>query len=242
MWTPWIARPAHWLLNLLWPPRCALCRSYLGIDAEGPLCSVCKGASKPITPPYCPLCGRPFEAKGGENHTCGKCLTRRPPWDGARSLFFYSDTIRELIHALKFSKKASAIRALTYLGLPILSQSPLPTFDVIVPMPLSDRRLRERGFNQCLELGRAMFKDQRKRISIDALIKVKDTPPQSGLHREERKRNIRGAFVAKKDVVRDRKILLFDDIYTTGATSIEATRTLKGAGAKAVFLLTYARV
>ncbi len=87
-----------------------------------------------------------------------------------------------------------------------------------------------------------MFKDRRERISIDALIKVKDTPPQSGLHREERKKNIRGAFVAKKDVVHGRKILLFDDIYTTGATSIEATRTLKGAGAKAVFLLTYARV
>ncbi len=165
-----------------------------------------------------------------------------PPWDGARSLFFYSGSVRELIKRLKFSKKMSAVRALSQLGLPILSQSLLPAFDIIVPMPLSKKRLRERGFNQCLELLRAMFKEKQEKISLDALIKVKETPPQSGLGREERKKNIRGAFKASQRKVRGKSVLLFDDIYTTGATAMEASRTLKSAGAKNIFLLTYGRV
>jgi ComF family protein len=114
--------------------------------------------------------------------------------------------------------------------------------DLILPMPLHARRLGRRGFNQALELARPLARAWGLPIEVDALRRVRDTPAQSELDAEARRRNVRGAFQAREDAVSGRHVLLFDDVVTTGATVAEAGATLLDAGARAVRVLAVARV
>jgi ComF family protein len=114
--------------------------------------------------------------------------------------------------------------------------------DLILPMPLHPRRLGRRGFNQALELARPLARAWGLPIEVDALRRVRDTPAQSELDAEARRRNVRGAFQAREDAVSGRHALLFDDVVTTGATVAEAAATLLDAGARAVRVLAVARV
>ena len=166
-----------------------------------------------------------------------------PPWDAARGIFPYEGPVRDLIHNLKFRKKTSALRALSWLSAKKVTifLEEFGPIDMAVPMPVSTRRLRERGFNQCVDLAKRIFGPVGLDLAYAALKKTRDTPPQTGLSREERARNVRGVFRADKVRVSGKRVLLFDDVFTTGATCMEATQCLKGAGAQKVFVLTVAR-
>ncbi len=241
MWTPWTNKYLKKVvLNLIIPPRCANCGKYLDIFYNKPLCSTCKGAIHSIAPPLCLVCGIPFRSPKGPNRICGNCIKNPPPWDSLRSLFLYSDTIKSLIHAFKFNGKCQALRGLQYLAQDSFKNLNLEA-DIVCPMPLSSKKLRQRGFNQCLELIRGINAIQQDKIDPLCLKKIKDTPAQSELSRKDRLKNVKGVFWADPKRIKGKSVLLFDDVLTTGATSKEATLALRKAGAASVHVVTYAR-
>jgi ComF family protein len=207
------------------------------------LCAACREKVAPISSPLCPVCGVPFAVEGGIDHPCGPCLTGRPPFTRARSAAAFHGTVQELVHRFKYGRKVHLVRPLGLLTARSLSdfaKGAAP--DRIVPVPLHRKRLRERGFNQSQLLGAILAKRWSIPLSIHNLRRVRWTEPQVGLSASDRERNVRGAFaVADPGRFREKRLLLVDDVYTTGSTVKECARTLTRAGAAEVFVITVAR-
>ncbi|MEK7851725.1 MAG: ComF family protein [Deltaproteobacteria bacterium] len=220
-------------LDLIFPRRCTFCD---GICRE-PICPVCKDAVKFVAPPLCTICGVPFKSDAISSHTCGDCIKEKRYFSWARGVLIYDDASAKAIQRFKYKKDTTYSRAL---GSIISSYSKLKDFDMVVPVPLHIKRLRERGFNQSLLLARVVGK--RYRIIVDpfALKRTRWTEPQVNLSGKERKLNVKGAFEVRKDV-KGKRILLVDDVYTTGATVRECSKILKKSGAKDICVLTLAR-
>uniref|UniRef100_A0A831UEN5 ComF family protein n=1 Tax=Geobacter metallireducens TaxID=28232 RepID=A0A831UEN5_GEOME len=229
-------------LDVLFPPLCHLCKA--PVTGAGPLhlCDACLGAMTPITSPLCPLCGVPHGTEGGIDHPCGSCILKPPPFDAARGALLYAGPVQELIHRHKYGHKAHLRRPLALLAIRHLTpfvQSVSP--HVIVPVPLHRTRLRERGFNQAVLMGAVLAREWRLPLLRDALRRVRPTVAQATLSARERRANVRGAFaVADPGRVAEKRVLLVDDVATTGSTAAECARVLKGAGAGAVFVATVA--
>lgn len=221
------------LLDLIFPSRCTFCD---GICRE-PICPACKDAVKFVSPPFCTICGVPFKSDAISSHVCGDCIKEKRYFSWARGVLIYDDASAKAIHRFKYKKDTTYSRAL---GSIISSYSKLKDFDMVVPVPLHIKRLKERGFNQSLFLARVVGK--RHRIIVDpfALKRTRWTEPQVNLSGKERKLNVKGAFEVQKDV-KGKRILLVDDVYTTGATVRECSKILKKSGAKDICVLTLAR-
>jgi ComF family protein len=175
----------------------------------------------------CQVCSRLLKAEHAD--TCGECLKEMPPYAEARCVGPYTGTLRDAIHLLKFRHVKRLARPLGEL----LSGLSLPSADLAVPVPLSLKSLRERGFNQTLLIARPVAKRQRLPLKQGLLFKKKETPPQSTLSRSARLRNLRGSF-AVRGALSGERVLLVDDVITTGATVSECTRALLRAGASEV--------
>ncbi|MBL4904233.1 MAG: ComF family protein [Desulfocapsa sp.] len=227
-------------LDILFPPSCPFCKK-MTKPAERFLCGECFSQLKFITTPYCTCCGRVF-AGSEENHLCGDCLKSSWAFDTARSLFSYEKIIAGLIHKLKYSGKTTGLETFRWLS---EQSNLLQDFDVpdfILPVPLHRNRLRHRGFNQALVLAKSIFPGDRKKIRHDLLTRQANTPTQTGLSGIERRKNLKHAFVIEKPAeVKGRKILLLDDVFTTGATVQECAKALKFAGTTRVDVLTIGR-
>jgi ComF family protein len=231
------------LLDILFPPLCHVCRTFVPGQEEIHLCAPCREKVALIRSPLCPVCGAPFATEDGIDHPCGPCLTARPPFARARSAARFEGTVQELIHRFKYGKKihlARPLGRLTARALVDFAGEAAPDF--IVPVPLHRKRLRERGFNQSQLLGRVLAKQWSIPLSVNNLRRVRWTEPQVGLPASERERNVRGAFaVADPARFREKRLLLVDDVYTTGSTVGECARTLKRAGASEIWVITVAR-
>jgi ComF family protein len=196
----------------------------------------------PIAAPLCILCGIPF-AGAGNDHFCGDCSTSSPRFDAARAAFAYEGASRDLIHAFKYRNKTHLRRPLALLTIELLSefiQSHRP--DLIVPVPLHRKKLSSRGFNQAVLLGEIFSK--RLKIPLDRrnLRRIRWTEPQVNLAAHDRRTNVKGAFsVQDSALVNGRRVLLVDDVLTTGSTADECGRVLKAAGAADVTVITVAR-
>lgn len=166
---------------------------------------------------------------------CEGCL-KDTPFDKVLYYGKYEGILKEVIHHYKFNKVKRLSKPLAML----LSELPIPDSDAIVVVPLQTKRLKEREFNQTAVIGHHLSRRLRIPFLLDALIKVKDTKPQTGLSEEERLRNLKNAFVAM-DKVKGLNLLLIDDVITTGATIKECSRALLKAGAKGVTVLALAR-
>jgi ComF family protein len=167
---------------------------------------------------------------------CGQCLKKEPPFSKVTNYGLYEGVLAEAINQLKFH----GIKRLSKpLGRLLLSLD-LPKMDGIVPVPLSVKRLRERGFNQSLLIARVVSKAIRVPLLMDILFKKKETTPQIGLSAKQRQTNLKDAFEANGDI-KGLHLLLVDDVMTTGATVTECSRQLRKAGAKEVVVLTLAR-
>ena len=226
-------------INLLFPPFCLNCKKH--IESTQLLCGECFGLVKFIKNPYCSCCGRVFHG-GGENHLCGDCL--QAPWafEKARSLFAYEEIIAALIHNLKYSGKTTGLKTLCWLSGHSVIWDDIDTPAFIIPVPLHLKRLRKRGFNQALVLARSLFPDEKKKIRYDILVRKSNTPSQTGLSGKERRKNLKNAFVVEKKLeISGKKILLLDDVFTTGSTANECAKALKAAGCKKVEVLTICR-
>ena len=234
------------LMDLICPPRCLLCDQFTtdADPSERDWCPECADGFKPIPSSYCAVCGEPFKTDLGTVHTCAACRKKRPVYDQALAAGMYEDRLRQAIHALKYNGRTELAPALAAYMADHLAAPFYPNqSDLILPVPLHKNRLRTRGFNQALLLARALYPRDRERIRADVLRRQVDTTPQVQLKGEQRRKNVRGAFaVSIPEAVRNRSILLVDDVYTTGATVSECARVLKKAGAVSVRVLTLARV
>ncbi len=209
------------MVNFIYPPICAACDK-LGNS----LCDECVSSLRFVGDRLCDVCGQPIMAQG----LCGDCRGQRPPFVTHRSLYQFEDAVARLVHELKYHHGFWVISFL--LNSVILEK---PEADVIVPVPLYKKRLRSRGYNQSALIAEAL--GSRFGISIDkyALTRVKDTPSQTTLTREERRKNLCEAFfVRDKNKFKGKNVLLVDDVFTTGATLSSASEVLLKAGAASV--------
>lgn len=236
----------HALRDLCFPPACLACDARLAGGGSILFCDPCLERITLVREPFCTCCGKVFFSAAGGNHLCGPCLSQPWHFQSARAIFIYEEPFAKAVHAFKYGGKTTGLatfrackEGLVYLNRP--GQMPEP--DVIVPVPLHPGRLRERGFNQALLLARALFPLWKDRLEPSALTRRLATQPQTGLSGSERRRNLKNAFVVKEgDRIAGQRVLLVDDVFTTGATVDECARTLMQAGAKEVRVFTLARV
>ncbi len=237
-------KAASWLRSLgLLQRRCWCCGRLGEAQPDGAvLCSPCEEALPERLAGYCPLCGALFSDPSAQPHLCGDCLRQPPPWRRFAFYGAYEGLLRELILAYKFNNRLglgallSACMERGYAKFPADSGH-----DLMVPIPLHRRRLLQRGYNQSLELARRTAKKHKTPLQASVMSRTVDTKPQIGLSRLDRKANIKKAFFAKPEMVRGRRLVLVDDILTTGSTLEEATKTLLRAGAQSVDVLALCR-
>jgi ComF family protein len=231
------------LVDLAYPPLCVLCREPVA-DPDS-LCPACWSELQFIDGPVCVHCGLPFEIDAGPGTECGACIADPPKFDKARAILRYDDASKKPVLALKHADRLDLVPAfakwLDRAGRELLAET-----DMIVPVPLHRMRLWKRRYNQSAELARAL--SRRSGLPLEPLVleRVKPTPSQGTMpSAEARRKNVAGAFLVPKPmrpVVKGRRVLLIDDVLTTGATASASARALKRAGATSVFVLALARV
>lgn len=218
------------LLDLLFPPRCVICRS---TDAEC-FCAACRSKIDRILPPLCDRCGRPLRAS-----VCPYCQKLPLQIDSIRATAFFEGNMRKAIHAFKYEHRPELARVLGSLLSNFLSAHPIPA-DVIVPVPLHPTRERSRGYNQSFLLAQTLGAQTNLTVCQDALTRVRATRSQVELDAAERHANVQDAFAADPRVC-GMRVLLIDDVCTTGATMDACSIALKLRGAKSVWGLALAR-
>jgi ComF family protein len=228
--------------DLALPPQCLACDTPLA--AHGSLCARCWSKLRLIEKPYCARLGIPFAYDLGSGALSAEAIADPPPFDRCRAVAAFDDIARTLIHGLKYRDRlelaawmASWMRRA---GGELVAEA-----DVIVPVPLHTRRLWWRRYNQSVLLARTVAEASGKPLLTGTLKRIRATEQQVGLTADQRDKNVRGAFqvpAAQKISVAGRRVLLVDDVYTTGATVKASTRALLRAGAVAVDVLVFARV
>ena len=238
-----LQRDSGWLsalADLLFPPQCLGCGTALAASVPPLFCQSCQEHLPWITAPLCTCCGTPFQA--GVSHLCGACLAQPPAFNLARSLFRYQEPLRSRILALKFQHDLSLLPGLAALCRQAAACADFAEPDCIVPVPLHPIRLRERGFNQAQHLARSCFPQWQERIAPHLLLRLEHSPPQTSLGGRARRRNLRGVFsLAKGMRITGQKVLVVDDVFTTGATVEACAQALKQAGAARIEVFTLAR-
>jgi len=231
------------IADLIFPPRCIACGELLEQHAPLPFCTSCMTGIRFIGSPLCPRCGTPFPAAEGEDHLCGKCLVTERTYAVARSVGRYEETLLTAIHRFKYRGKTGIGDLLGKIMADFADNLwDMKVFDRILPVPLHPRRLRERGFNQAVILARGLSKRFDIPLDFTSLRRDRFTPPQVGLDRQQRSANVQGAFtVAHPERIAGRRLLLVDDVYTTGSTLTECARVLIRAKADSVAVFTMAR-
>lgn len=216
------------------------------------VCPVCIAGWEPVASPFCSVCGMPFKSREVIDHECGECLRSPKNFRMARAAAVYTPLAMTLLHGFKYNGKIQlAVPFGAFLATSWLKTWAVEEFDIVLPVPLHRRRFRRRGFNQAYLLVESLMqriiektgKDSvGARIERAALRRARATASQTGLRRKGRLENIRNAFeVIKPAVIADKRVLLVDDIYTTGATVNECARVLRQSGAAWVDVLTVAR-
>jgi len=230
------------LLDVVLPPRCLRCG--LAVDAPGRLCAGCWREMRFLGPPACATCGQPFETDAGAGAICAACARSRPPYGRARAVLRYDDASRPLLLAFKHGDRTDAAPAygrwLARAGAELLADA-----DLVAPVPLHPWRLFRRRYNQAALLAQAVGRAAGLPVVPELLQRTRSTPSQGGLNPRQRRRNVAGAFRVRPrhaGHLAGRRVLLVDDVYTTGATVSACTRALLRAGAAGVDVLALARV
>lgn len=237
-----VVRWVRAVVDAVLPPLCLSCGAL--VAEPGALCSSCWERVGFLGQPHCSACGHPFEVDVGEAALCGHCLAEAPQWRRARAVFRYDDASKPLVlrfkHGDRLEGAPSFARWMARAGAELVSEA-----DVIVPVPLHRFRLLSRRYNQAALLALALGRLAGKAVEPDLLLRKRRTPVQGHMNREERRRNVKGAFVVRErklPLIAGKTVLLIDDVLTTGATVGECARVLSKAGAAAVDVLTLGRV
>ena len=237
------------VLNFLYPPRCAACGERFAFYDGRRVCAACVERVERMPDSRCEICGGPLESVASGAERCARCLAKRPHYRVAHTIARYRTTAEDEPHSLpalirrhKYGLDQSVGAALAeFLGdeLPVKAAD----YDVVIPVPLHWRRLWWRGFNQAALLASAVAARLELPLDAIAMTRRRRTAPQTARHHDERIKNVRRAFaVTYPERVRNRRILLVDDVMTTGATVDECARVILAAGAISVDVFTLARV
>lgn len=224
---------AHQLLDLVFPRLCPGCQDPLPGRAQPQLCPPCQRRLFPLAAPFCPVCGEKFHGIPDASRPCSNCAGRAVSFDFARSHFHAHGLLRDLIHRLKYQSALHLAPLLAhFLGANL--QDPrigdgAPW--ILVPVPLHPRRQRKRRFNQAAELAH-LLSAQCGWPCLDALRRTRASSPQADLDRQERLENLRGAFALHPsprmhEPLAGSRVLLIDDVFTTGSTAHECAKVLK---------------
>ncbi len=229
------------IIDLLFPPRCPLCGA--GLSAQSGLCSACWSELVIPGEPCCSRCQRPFSDGIADGAICAPCLAEPPRHDGIAAGTLYNDPSRRLVLAFKHGKRIALAPMMARL---IIGKLPFVDQDwLVVPVPLHRWRLWRRGFNQAAVLGGEVARFRGARVAVDALMRRKATPVLGGLGRKARARVLAGAISVnprRAFGLKGAKVLLVDDVLTSGATTDACVRALKRAGAQTVVIACFARV
>lgn len=253
------------LIEIIFPSRCRACGAFFHPpkaenpasansnafrNAMGPfLCPACLDGFQTAASPLCPACGEVFQSRQGEDHLCGPCIQSPRKFRKARAVGVYEKGLLKAVHCLKYKGRRELARPLGRLLLAGFREHFGPDeIDLILPVPLHSKRMRMRGFNQSLLLLQHWQKGLNSNgaggiaIVPELLKRLKPTSPQTGLGRDDRMKNLRGAFaVTDPKKIKNRRVLLVDDVYTTGATVDACAGALLKSGAARVDVLTLAR-
>jgi len=230
------------LAQTVLPPTCLSCRKPAG--ATGGLCPKCWQGAGFIERPYCERLGTPFSYDSGGPLLSPVAFADPPAFDRARAAMRFSDVARDLVHLLKYGDRLDLVKPFSK-WMARAGDEVLHEADALIPVPLHWTRLFQRRFNQSAELARAISRQKKVAVIDDALARVRATPPQVGLARDERAKNVHGAFSIEKTArskVKGKRIVLVDDVLTTGATANACARVLRRGGATRIDVLTLARV
>jgi ComF family protein len=230
------------MLDFALPPRCPCCGA---ITAEPHrFCLSCWRSLVFLGDPCCGRCGLPFAYPGGGGEAlCGRCLAEPPPFDRLRAAVVYGDVSRQVALRLKYSGRPGLAETLAHFMKRHLG--PGEGNRLLVPVPLHRWRIWKRGYNQAALIASALSRRTGLPAGLDLLERTRATPPLRGLGRRERALAVRGAFkvpARSSGRVAGRRILLVDDVYTSGATAAACARALKRSGAASVEVLCWARV
>lgn len=224
------------VVDLLFPPACQVCRT----PGAAVLCRACVERFRLIHPPVCERCGKPLRGPPDLDFTCIPCRHRRLYFKQARAVGVYEGTLRDAVHSLKFKGRAALSGPLGRMMADVAARDRvLCACDVVIPVPLHPARRAERGFNQAEVLAQEVAAALQRPLAPHAVARARATLAQSGLPLPERRANVRRAFTAAPLTVR--RVLLIDDVLSTGFTAGECARALRAAGAGEVVVLTLAR-
>lgn len=229
------------LIDLVFPPRCPLCGE--GLTAQVGLCGACWSELVIPAEPCCSLCQRPFSGDTSEGSVCAPCLAVPPRHDGIAAGTLYNDASRRLVLAFKHGQRIALAPMMARLISARLREA--DTDWLVVPVPLHRWRLWRRGFNQAALLAREIALLRGAAMVVDGLERRKQTPSLGGLGRKARARALSGAIAVnprRKAGFTSAKVILVDDVLTSGATSAACVSALKRAGADKVVVACFARV
>ncbi len=222
------------ILFHLFPPRCLVCGGNEPNVRLG-VCTRCTGQIRPIPKPICTVCGSPTGTEG----VCLRCRTDPPPFDRMMSAFNFEGPIKDIIHSFKYADVTYHKKYLAQVLFDMMKAEDLQC-DLVTFVPMHWTRMIARGYNQAALIAKELASLLKVRVSYNALKKTHGTPPQVGLRKQERKRNIRGVFRASG--VQGKTVLVVDDVATTGQTACEVSKALKKAGAGYVLFLSVGRI
>ena len=229
---PQLAKLKGIAVDLLFPRWC------VGCGKEGDfICQSCLRSLARIMPPLCPRCGKPQTS----GILCPSCVSWQAEIDGIRSPFRFDGVIRQAIHQLKYRNLRAQVTTLARLLQDYLATNPMPG-EVLAPVPLHRKRLRERGYNQSSLLAKELGKLTGLPVVDDCLIRQRYAPPQARTSTvAERRSNVANAFACRDNRLRDKQVLLIDDVSTSGTTLDACATALKASGATSVWGLVLAR-
>jgi ComF family protein len=237
-----LRRLAGGVLDQLYPPACVYCDAPTA-QADG-VCASCWGKLRPITQPMCPVLGLPFELPLGAQARSAAAIANPPPFDRARAAYVYSDVAGAIVARLKYGDRPElakfCARAMATNCAELLEDDP-----ILVPVPLHRGRQWRRRYNQSTEICRELHAITGLQVAPLLVRRVRKTRPQVGLSNQQRQSNVAGAFVVHPDglgMVKGRRVVLVDDVVTTGSTVNAVTHALKRAGIAHIDVISFARV
>jgi ComF family protein len=230
------------LLDMVYPRICAGCGGNVDLPS-GHICWECLSALEVVSRPYCRICGDPVEGMVDGEYDCSICRNKRPRFEQARSVFRFRGPMKNIIHALKYQQGAYLMYELAlHMSECVKSHFAGVPFDAVVCVPLFSKRQRERGYNQATLLASGLADALKLDFAPTALLRLRDTKTQTDLNAGSRATNVKGAFgVRLPSWVDGRRLLLVDDVMTTGATIRECAKVLKDTSAASVHVVTLGR-
>lgn len=222
------------IINIIYPNKCPLCGKVLEFDEL--VCKKCESELKYIREPICKKCGKQLLEE--EKEYCEDCKKRIHYFDSGIGVFAYTGSIKNAIYEFKY-KDMKVYGKFFGMKMAEYAKGYINHWkaDVIVPVPVSKKKYLKRGYNQAEILAKELSKNCNIPMDATVLYRIKDTRPQKEMTRESRKKNLENAFIISGNVVKYKKVILVDDIYTTGSTIDECAKALKAAGVEKVFFI-----